>query len=152
MSSPRINAAAVLSATEFVALMNAVFGSTLPLDPTSMKVHLFTGSPALSPATTLADLVALEPTYSGYVPLAYPTVSGAYVGEDGRAEVDASAVITFTGPAGGGGPTVTGFFVTDSGSTALLFSGKFNAPYSLIDDTSILHFVPSVYFPFNSNA
>lgn len=106
----------------------------------SMSMGLFTGNPALSNLTVLADLAALEPTFTGYARAAVALggvrrdVSGNYI--------DPFAAATFQPSAPGTGLPViiTGYFVlvTVTAVDHLWASEFLDTPVTLTDEFSAI--------------
>jgi hypothetical protein len=92
------------------------------------KVGLFTGTPTLSLNSQISDFA--EPLYTGYArkPITWNPV---FVNSGGQVQVD-SGLMQFQPSSGTPSDLVTGFFVTDSAGTTLLFAGVLATPVSFV--------------------
>lgn len=111
-------------------------------------VDLFTNDVTPTPASVLTDFTLAA--YTGYTQGHVAGWGTPHVNEDGtRANVDATTVIQFTGPAAGGGPTVYGYLLRDDTAMGnpLWRAYRFASPLSLIDNTHVVSVVPSVTNP-----
>jgi len=106
------------------------------------QVGLFTGAPPLTPATTLADLVALAPTYTGYALL--PLTLGAKRQNAAGDYLITCDSLTFQPTGTSGLPvTLTGYFVqiTVSAVDKLWASELFDTPQTFTSTLSAYSFV-----------
>jgi hypothetical protein len=147
MGSPRTNPSLVIPVSSNQAFLNPILTAGGLLDPVATHVHLFVQNIPLTPLTTLAELLASEASFTGYVPQVAKGWGPSYVGEDGRAEADAVAPLVWAGPVGGGGPTVYGVFLTNIANDQLTGCAAFDSPYPLTTDSNSLTFLLSSYFP-----
>lgn len=114
---------------------------------TTVKIGLFTGNPALTAATVLADLTALAPTYTGYLE---QTIAPGTVRRDAANDyIQPFATATFqpTAPGGGLPNTITGYYitVTISATEHLWAAEKFDSPVVFVDDFSALDVIYDFY-------
>lgn len=111
-------------------------------------VDLFENDVTPTPASVLADFTI--PTYVGYTQGHVTGWGTPHVNADGtRANVDATTVIAFAGPAAGGGPTVYGYLLRDdtAATNPLWRAYRFSSPISLLNATNVVSIVPSVTNP-----
>ncbi len=109
-------------------LLDSLLGTTTI---STYKYHLFTGSPTLNVSTTLATLVALEATFTGYSAISVTTWNASTV-VSSQGVATASSSITYTYTTGAGSPqTLTGYYVTDSASANLLWFEAFATSQTL---------------------
>lgn len=111
------------------------------------EMGLFTGNPALSVGTVLADLAALEPTFAGY---ARETMTlGALRRNTAGDYIDPFASVTFQ-PTAAVSPaqTVTGIFVvaTISAVDYLLYSEYLTTPFTFNGATDALDVMFDAYW------
>lgn len=96
---------------------------------TTCKVHLFTAvANPLGPNTVLADFT--EAAYGGYAAQT-AAFNPAFVNVAGQAECD-SPLLVFQPTNSATPEVVLGYYVTDSGGTALLWAGTFPAPVNML--------------------
>lgn len=100
------------------------------------KLHLFVTGYTPTPTETLADLLAVEATFSGYTVGGYPLVTwGAptFNPTGGAQTVSPQVDVVFTAPGSGAGVTNTlgGWFVVDSAGN-LVADGQFNTPIPMV--------------------
>lgn len=115
------------------ALLAALTGAGGLLN--GIKIGLIVNNVAWSKATLLADLV--EPTYIGYAQVT-PTWSSVFVATDGTYRV-ATGLNIFQ-PTGASTDTITGYFVVNTGGTAIVGGDNFPVPIPLPSTTSRLAF------------
>lgn len=109
-------------------------------DLAGATVHLFTNDVDPRTFATLASFT--EAAYAGYAAIAIAGWSANELNPDGTVTITATNVMTFTGPAAGGGPTVYGYFVQSAGAgTPYLYYARFSAPVNLTDNTKLLEMV-----------
>ena len=110
----------------------------------TLEVGLFTGAPALSPATLLTDLT--QPTYAGYAIQAAEI--GAIRGDAGGDVIIPIGTSTWQ-PTGAVSPpqTITGFFVREVGSATLLMSEYLPTPWVANGPLAALDVIDEIYIP-----
>ena len=103
---------------------------------TNPKADLCTALPvAPDRLAVIADFTI--PTYTGYAQ-ATATLTGGFVeGVGGKVYAD-TPLMSWTGPAAAGGPTVIGFVIADSMAHTVWAWGQFNGPLSLADATQLV--------------
>lgn len=111
-------------------------------DLAAATVHLFTNDINPTAGSVVGDFT--EPVYAGY---AGQPVAGWTANEleaDGTVSTVATTVLSFTGPAAGGGPTVYGYYVLSAGGgTPLIYAARFVEPFGLVNDLKTLDVVPT---------
>lgn len=110
------------------------------------EMGLFTGAPGLSVNTVLADLAALEPTFTGYArQVVAPQALRRNANGDYIVPLD-EAIFQPTAVTGALPVTVTGYFITDSGTPDhLLLAEMLDTPYTFVDTLSGLALKEDVY-------
>lgn len=113
------------------------------------NMGLFTGAPALSASTVLADLAALEPTFTGYARTAI--TPGALRRNANNDYIIPYSAPTFqpSAPTVGLPVTVTGYFVEIVISTVhyLWAAELFDSSYTFVDPLSALSPTYDFYIP-----
>lgn len=116
----------ILPPSQELALVDLMTGSTAYA---TAKLHLFKNDIVPNPDTELADLTPCD--FSGYAAQTV-TWSDAFRDADGT-PISSGGEKLFI-QTGATGNDVYGFYLTDSGGTTLLRSGRFaDAPYPLVD-------------------
>lgn len=139
---PDSQVVASVGAKAFVTDLTATVAVTGQL--VGAKVDLFVNNFTPTALNILTDFT--KASWTGY---AQATVSGwgaQRTQVDGRIAITATNLMEFTGPAAGSGPTVYGY-VVQSSSGALLYSVKFGAPVSMVDNTQVLDLVVTFTLP-----
>jgi hypothetical protein len=107
------------------------------------KVHLYQNNYIPSKSSALADFT--ECTYAGYAAQSAGTWGAPYVGVDGLPHVTCPS-LQFQSTDGVTPNVAYGVYVTNAGSTVLLFSGLFDQPVPMIDATTGLVYEPDYIF------
>lgn len=104
----------------------------------SCRIHLYGTNLTLGPSTTLADLLAAEVTFTGYLPFAPTVWSTPAIDGTGRASTTCVQP-TYTGTAIGGTGSLYGYFYTDSAHTKLYGCQSFSGgPLSSAQNVAFL--------------
>jgi hypothetical protein len=96
------------------------------------KVHLYDLDHTPTPESVLADFH--EASFVGYASYTVTTWGTAYLSVDGMATTTAPSH-QWTGPAAGAGPTIFGYYITDSAGLILRGAARFVTPIPLLDAT-----------------
>jgi len=105
-------------------------------------VHIFTNDFTPTSQNVIGDYT--EAAYAGYVPIALVGWTANQAQTDGTVTTTSTTVLSFSGPAAGGGPTAYGYFVKSAGvGTPLIYGERFDTPQSLASVANILNLVPT---------
>lgn len=130
----------VLSSTALAAMMtqsNAAAPVTIFRLGT---VHLYKAGVSPTPATpvTALDEVVVA-DWAEYLPIATTGNGAQQVNPDGSVQIVYTPLLTWTGPAAGGGPTVNGAFMRGAGAgTPYLAAFPFKQPVGMADAGDVL--------------
>jgi hypothetical protein len=112
--------------------MATLLASTLATLMDSGFIRLYTGALPITPDTPLASFVAQEATFGGYPVggIAVPTPLLTYNDPNGGVTFMVPGV-TFVATTAVTPNTITGWFVTNVGSTELVLAGEFPSPFDM---------------------
>jgi len=114
----------------------------------NVVLHLVDADFAFTPGMVAGDLS--EASYTGYVAksVAWSTWTVKQNEPGGPRRVESTTLVTFSGPAGGAGPTIYGYYLTEAGGATRLFRVvHFNTPFVLTDDTTVLNIINTLTQP-----
>lgn len=123
---------------DFVAQLIAAAAAVGPLHLAT--IHLYTANLVPTPNTTEADLVEVDVgSWAEYVPIASTGWGAQDVRTDGSVMIVSTPLLSWTGPAAGGGPTVYGMFAKSPlAGTHYLCAMPFTSPVGMTNDTVTL--------------
>jgi hypothetical protein len=129
----------VVGNLEWHAILTAITQTSQPWD--AAKVHLFKSNIVLTPATLLGDFT--EADFTGYSVSGSVTWNAPGYLPDGTAVVVGDAKIFVVGSTPTVLNTIYGYYLTNSGGTALLFARSFDTPVVLSQAGNFVDVIPT---------